>query len=91
MRYRFEHSEEETTPYTDLATEKIVMETDGQSLDILLDVFERFLRASGFVINGSLDIVEQDIPSDAWTSLLGTVEVDNSEMAGPDANPDSAF
>lgn len=46
-------------PYT--AVRNIEIELDDEaSLDEMLDAFKRFLQASGYTINGYLDIIEEE-------------------------------
>ncbi len=61
---RFEHKHYDYENFTgkkiETPLETIVMETEAITLHEVIDTFERFLKACGFIFNGKLDFVEND-------------------------------
>jgi hypothetical protein len=65
---------------------KITYETPSESLDQILSEFGDFLRGCGFVINGYLDVVNDDYPESVCTSEYSVN--DEMDYDHPEANFD---
>jgi hypothetical protein len=50
--------EEEAMPFADTVSSKRTVEFNGESLCVVINEFEMFLRGCGFSFNGQLDFVD---------------------------------
>lgn len=57
MRFTFIKNTDQSNPYD---TTKVIVESNAESLPVILKDFECFLKASGFVFDGSLEIVSME-------------------------------